>query len=204
VVLKEPTVVAYNDRRVWNTGEKSLTWENKSDRRKSFLNVTKSTHTSGLHWYWTQTYAVRSRRLAVWHTKIYWKKHTAWCLWYSFHVKEMRNINNNKIFNRKNWRGKNTKGASALLRNNMKTVKGNKSDNARKTLPWGAFVNHCSRRKTINIKHLCVCLRVSKPVGVRMRLRACSLAYPESNSYAPYCDVICGPSNSTIFFDIIS
>ena len=26
-----------------------------------------------------------------------------------------------------------------------------------------------------------------------MRMRACSLAYPACNSYAPYCDAICGP-----------
>jgi hypothetical protein len=28
-------------------------------------------------------------------------------------------------------------------------------------------------------------------------------AYPACNSYAPYCDVTCGPSGSTIFFDVI-
>jgi hypothetical protein len=35
-------------------------------------------------------------------------------------------------------------------------------------------------------------------------VRACSLVYTAYNSYAPYSDVICGPSGSTIFFDIIS
>jgi hypothetical protein len=30
------------------------------------------------------------------------------------------------------------------------------------------------------------------------------MPYPTCNSYAPYCDVICGPSGLTIFFDIIS
>jgi hypothetical protein len=35
-------------------------------------------------------------------------------------------------------------------------------------------------------------------------VRACSLAYPARNLYAPYCDVICGLSGSTTFFDIIS
>ena len=38
----------------------------------------------------------------------------------------------------------------------------------------------------------------------RGRVRTCSLAYPTFNAYAPYCDVICGSSGSTIFFDIIS
>ena len=33
-------------------------------------------------------------------------------------------------------------------------------------------------------------------------MRACSLANPASNAYAPYCDVIRGPSVYTIFFDI--
>jgi hypothetical protein len=41
-------------------------------------------------------------------------------------------------------------------------------------------------------------------VGVCMVVRSCSLAYPACNAYAPYCDVICGFSGSTIFFDIIS
>ena len=35
-------------------------------------------------------------------------------------------------------------------------------------------------------------------------VHACSLAYPARHAYAPYCDVICGPSGSIIFFDIIS
>jgi hypothetical protein len=38
----------------------------------------------------------------------------------------------------------------------------------------------------------------------RMHVRECSLAYPACNMYAPYCDIICGPSGSTIFFDITS
>jgi hypothetical protein len=55
----------------------------------------------------------------------------------------------------------------------------------------------CCRGKAINIAYLwCVCLRAC--------VRACTLAYPACNSYAPYCDVICGPSGSTIFFDIVS
>ena len=46
--------------------------------------------------------------------------------------------------------------------------------------------------------------RVPGSVGVCMRVRACSCVYPACNSYAPYCDVICGPSGSNSFFDIIS
>ena len=41
-------------------------------------------------------------------------------------------------------------------------------------------------------------------LGVCMRIRACSLTNPACNAYAPYCDVIYGPSVSTTFFDIIS
>ena len=37
-----------------------------------------------------------------------------------------------------------------------------------------------------------------------MHVRANRLAYYAFNSYAPYSDVICGPSGSSIFFDIIS
>ena len=48
------------------------------------------------------------------------------------------------------------------------------------------------------------CMWVPKRVGVCMRIRAYSFANPARNAYAPYCDVICGPSGSTIFFDIIS
>jgi hypothetical protein len=47
------------------------------------------------------------------------------------------------------------------------------------------------------------CMKVPKCMGMSMHVRACSLAYPASNAYAPYCDVICGPSVST-FFNIIS
>ena len=35
------------------------------------------------------------------------------------------------------------------------------------------------------------CVRVPGSVGVCMRIRACSLANPTRNAYAPYCDVIC-------------
>jgi hypothetical protein len=51
---------------------------------------------------------------------------------------------------------------------------------------------------------VCVCVPVWMPWRVGVCMRACSLAYPASNAYAPYCGVICGTSGSTIFFDIIS
>ena len=57
---------------------------------------------------------------------------------------------------------------------------------------------------------VCVCMRVYAYVwvpgllGLCKRLFACSLAYRAFNAYAPYCDVICGSSCSTIYFDIIS
>ena len=55
---------------------------------------------------------------------------------------------------------------------------------------------------------ICVCVRacmwITWRAGVCMRIRACSLAYPACNAYAPYCDVICGPSGSTILLDFIS
>jgi hypothetical protein len=38
---------------------------------------------------------------------------------------------------------------------------------------------------------------------VHVHARVCSLAYPAFNAYAPYCDVICCPSGSTMFLDII-
>ena len=46
-------------------------------------------------------------------------------------------------------------------------------------------------------------MRVLVRVGVWMRIRAYSLANPARKAYAPYCDVICGPSVSTTFFDIL-
>jgi hypothetical protein len=61
-----------------------------------------------------------------------------------------------------------------------------------------------------NKYYICVCMHarafvcVPGRVGMCMRVSSCSLAYPACNSYAPYCDVICGPSSSAIFFDIIS
>jgi hypothetical protein len=48
------------------------------------------------------------------------------------------------------------------------------------------------------------CMRVFGRVGLCIHIRAYSLANPTRKTYAPYCDVICGPSFSIIFFDIIS
>jgi hypothetical protein len=50
---------------------------------------------------------------------------------------------------------------------------------------------------------VCACVWVPGRVGMCMRVRTCGLAYPAYNSYAPYFEVICGSSGSTIFFDII-
>ena len=59
--------------------------------------------------------------------------------------------------------------------------------------------------KAIYITYLfmCVCVRIARRVCVCMRVRACSLPSPVWNSYAPYCDIICGPLVSTTFCDII-
>ena len=35
-----------------------------------------------------------------------------------------------------------------------------------------------------------------------MSARVCSLVSPACNAYAPYCDVICGPSDSTTFLTL--
>ena len=59
---------------------------------------------------------------------------------------------------------------------------------------------------------LCVCVCVGARalvwvpgrLGVCMRVRACSLAFPSFNTHAPCCDVMCVSSGSTIFFNIIS
>ena len=72
--------------------------------------------------------------------------------------------------------------------------------------------NHCCCGKAISryitYWSVCACLGVracmwaNKRVGVCMRIRAYSLANPARNANAPYCDVICGPSLCTTFFDI--
>jgi hypothetical protein len=69
-----------------------------------------------------------------------------------------------------------------------------------------------SRGKAIRVLLIGLCVRaralacmwVRRRVGVCMSVSACSLANPARNAYAPCCDVICGPSDSTQFFDIIS
>ena len=69
-------------------------------------------------------------------------------------------------------------------------------------------MNHCYRGKEIRINYrpacACACVWVPGHVGVFMSVRACSPAFQASKTYAPYCDVICGPSVSTKFFDIFS
>ena len=57
---------------------------------------------------------------------------------------------------------------------------------------------------------VCVCLRARVRPCVRARgrlhARVCAgrLVYPACNTYAQYCDVMCCPFGSTIFFDTIS
>jgi hypothetical protein len=69
--------------------------------------------------------------------------------------------------------------------------------------------NSCEKVGSITYFCVCVgmharaCTWVSGRVDVCMRIRACSLANPACNAYAPYCDVICGPSVSATFFDIV-
>jgi hypothetical protein len=60
------------------------------------------------------------------------------------------------------------------------------------------------KQKVLNIS-ACMCVFAHARVYVRIRfcVRACSLAYPTCNTYAPYYVVIYGLSGCTIFFDII-
>ena len=70
----------------------------------------------------------------------------------------------------------------------------------------------CKSNKYYIFVCVCVCVCARSPanvhvpgrMGVCMQVLACSLAYPARKSYIPYCDVICGPSGSTSFFDLIS
>ena len=62
----------------------------------------------------------------------------------------------------------------------------------------------CTYNVTLRNKYymlVCVCMLALACVlvGIRARECACSLANPARNVYAPCCDVICGPSVSTIF-----
>ena len=59
-------------------------------------------------------------------------------------------------------------------------------------------------RKYHTFVYVRACVLVPSCLGMCMHVHACSLSYPACNEYAPYCDVICGPSGSTTFFDIIS
>jgi hypothetical protein len=47
------------------------------------------------------------------------------------------------------------------------------------------------------------CMWVHMHARASMHRRAYGLANPALNAYAPYCDVICGPSVSTTFFDYL-
>jgi hypothetical protein len=66
-------------------------------------------------------------------------------------------------------------------------------------LPWESI-------KYYLLVYVCMRVRACKwvpgPVGLCMcmRISACGIANPACNEYAPYCDVICGPFGSTIFF----
>ena len=70
--------------------------------------------------------------------------------------------------------------------------------------------NHGCRGKAVLHNCVCVCARaracgnVPGSGGVWNCVRACRLAYPARDSYAPYCDVICGSCGSTKYVDIIS
>ena len=84
----------------------------------------------------------------------------------------------------------------------------NTTRNVRITYHCGAFANHCCSGKAVSIIYLCVCMFAEEGRrGERARQDCacaceCSLAYPPCKAYASYCDVICGFSGSTIFFDI--
>ena len=62
-------------------------------------------------------------------------------------------------------------------------------------LPWKNSITNWSA---------CACMRVGACGYPGACACSCSLVNPACNAYAPYCDVICGPSVSTTFFDIIS
>jgi hypothetical protein len=75
---------------------------------------------------------------------------------------------------------------------NVKVTIQNKTGNVKMGRFYETIVT-VEKKETLPI---CVC--------VFLRVRASSLAYLSCKAYAPYCDVICGLSGSTIFFDIIS
>jgi hypothetical protein len=71
------------------------------------------------------------------------------------------------------------------------------------TITTYSVINIVQKCNFIKVCEL-ACMQACGCMSVCMSVRACSLAYLPCNAYAPYCDVICGPSGSTIFFDIIS
>ena len=83
------------------------------------------------------------------------------------------------------------------------------------SLHWGAFTKPLLLWKSNKYYVLaCVCMHAracvracvwsTERVGVCMSIRAYSLANPARKEHAPYFGVICGPSVSTQFLDIIS
>ena len=58
--------------------------------------------------------------------------------------------------------------------------------------------------KLINITYSSVSVRERMRVRIRVhgRVRTCNLTYSVCYAYAPYCDVICGPTGSTTFLVI--
>jgi hypothetical protein len=107
---------------------------------------------------------------------------------------------------------KSSKNSVYSHKSSLALTKHNKTGNVRITYYWVAFTKPLLLWKSCEYFLLvCVYMRartcvhvVTGRVGVCMRIRVCSLANPAWNAYAPYCDVICGPSYSTPFFDIIS
>ena len=61
-------------------------------------------------------------------------------------------------------------------------------------------------KRSITYLSVCAraCVRAYGCVGVCMRRSTCGLDNPACNAYASYCDVICDPLVSTIFFRIIN
>ena len=62
------------------------------------------------------------------------------------------------------------------------------------------FVCMCAGERVL----LCADAQEPRRMDVCACARACNLAYPACNAYAPYCVVICGFSHSSRFFDTMS
>ena len=58
--------------------------------------------------------------------------------------------------------------------------------------------------KDANQSGVCSLNNVRREASRHFSKKEKSLANPARNAYAPYCDVICGPSVSTIFFNIFN